>query len=585
MQSASAGRSPRLPCRLWHSVPALTVRADISIPGAPAAFRAFRLQLPRHLRDPDLAVPVAFGLILLATAFEVLMLALEITLGGDDRSFHLLALVGLMVIFVAVLASCYFLRRRIEQLAQLSARLEAALRAKEAAEIANLAKARYLANVSHEIRSPLNAIYGYAQLVEQKADIAPHDAARVIRRCAEHMTSLVESLLDISRLENGLLRVRSEIVRLPDFLEQIVWMMRPAAEAKGLTFVHEPPARLPEFVRTDPARLRQALINLIGNAIKFTDEGSVTLRIAYRSQVATLEIEDTGPGIAAEDQQRILDPYEQVAGSGGKSRQGVGLGLPITKAIIEILGGKLELESAPGRGSCFRVTLMLSEPANALAPEAPRRRIVGHEGPRRSILVVDDDPDQRDFLERFLASCGFEVVALPNGETAVTLCSSRGFDLAVLDISLPGMSGWETAARIRDALGQEIVIVMASANAQEFHRPEYHQPTHDHFFVKPYRLDKMAEAIAALLHLSWKWEATGSAAEPAEPHEAGLPLAAARHVEQLRERIQIGHVRGIEAEIAMLADAAPGHGHLVSALYAALDEFDLAGMAKLLERI
>ena len=546
--------------------------------------RALPLHLPQRLRDPDLMVPVALGLILLATAFEVLMLVLEITLGGDDRPFHLLTMIGLVVIFIAVLASFHLLGQRIEHLAQLSARLETALRAKEAAEIANLAKARYLANVSHEIRSPLNAIYGYAQLVEQKADVRPHDAARVIRRCAEHMTSLVESLLDISRLENGLLRVRSEIIRLPDFLEQIVWMMRPAAEAKGLTLIHEPPARLPEFVRTDPSRLRQALINLLGNAIKFTDEGSVSFRIAYRGQVATLEIEDTGPGIAPEDQQRIFDPYEQVTGSGGHARPGVGLGLPITKAIIEILGGNLELESEPGRGSCFRVTLMLSEPANALAPEAPHRRIVGHEGPQRSILLVDDDPDQRDFLERFLTACGFEVVALPNGETAVTLCGSRAFDLAVLDISLPGISGWETAARIREKLGQDIVIVMASANAQEFHRPEYHQPTHDHFFVKPYRLDKMAEAIAALLRLSWKWEATGSPGDVAEPAQGGIPPAAMPYVERLRERIQIGHVRGIEAEIAMLADAAPGHGQLVSALYAALDEFDLAGMAKLLER-
>jgi signal transduction histidine kinase len=483
-----------------------------------------------------------------------------------------------------LLARFNLLRQRTDDRTELSARLDTALRAQKAAEIANLAKARYLANVSHEIRSPLNAIYGYAQLVEQEADVRPVDAARVIRRCCEHMTSLVESLLDISRLENGLLRVRSDIVRLPDFLDQIVLMMRPAAEAKGLSFVYQPPARLPEFVRTDQSRLRQALLNLIGNAIKFTDQGSVSFRIAYRGQVATLEIADTGPGIALEDQQRIFDPYEQVTATGGHGRPGVGLGLPITKAIIEILGGKLELESEPGRGSCFRVTLMLSEPANALDPEAPRRRIVGHEGPQRSILLVDDDPDQRDFLERFLTACGFEVVALPNGETAVTLCGSRSFNLTVLDISLPGISGWETAARIREKLGQDILIVMASANAQEFHRPEYHQPTHDHFFVKPYRLDKMAEVIAALLRLSWKWEATGSSGDVAEPAPGGLPPAAMPHVERLRERIQIGHVRGIEAEIVMLADAAPGHGRLVSALYAALDEFDLAGMAKLLER-
>jgi signal transduction histidine kinase/ActR/RegA family two-component response regulator len=528
--------------------------------------------------------PATLGVVLVATAFEAVVLVLRISLRGDDRFFHLLALIGLGLIFIAGLASFRLRVQRTEQRAQLSARLETALRAQEAAEIANLAKARYLANVSHEIRSPLNAIYGYAQLVEQEADVRPVDAARVIRRCCEHMTSLVESLLDISRLENGLLRVRSETVRLPDFLEQIVWMMRPAAEAKGLDFIHEPPARLPEFVRTDQSRLRQALINLIGNAIKFTDEGSVSFRIAYRGQVATLEIEDTGPGISPEDQRRIFDPYEQVSGPEGHARPGVGLGLPITKAIIEILGGKLELESEPGRGSCFRVTLMLAEPAHALAADAPRRRIIGHEGAQRSILLVDDDPDQRDFLERFLTACGFEVVALPNGETAVTLCGSRAFDLTVLDISLPGISGWETAARIREKLGQEILIVMASANAQEFRRPEYHQPAHDHFFVKPYRLDEMAEAIAALLHLSWKWEATGSPTDATEPARGALPPAAWPHFERLLERIQIGHVRGIEAEIAMLAETAPDQGRLVSALYAALDEFDLAGMAKLLEQ-
>jgi signal transduction histidine kinase/DNA-binding NarL/FixJ family response regulator len=526
----------------------------------------------------------ALALALFVTAAQIVAVLRQTGAGGFGGTVGWLAMSGFLLTGLVAVAGFALKRRRDDQLTEVSGQLETERRAREAAEVANLAKNRYLANVSHEIRSPLNAIYGYAQLVEQNADVQPHDAARVIRRCAEHMTSLVESLLDISRLENGVLRVRSEIVHLPDFLDQIVWMMRPAAEAKGLTFIHEPPARLPEFVRTDPSRLRQALINLISNAIKFTDQGSVELRIAYRGQVATLEIEDTGPGIAPEDRDRIFDPYEQITGTTGSARPGVGLGLPITKAIIEILGGKLELESEPGRGSCFRVVLMLSEPANALAPEAPRRRIVGHEGHQRSILLVDDDPDQRDFLERFLLACGFEVVALPNGETAVTLCNSRTFDLAVLDISLPGMSGWEAAARIRERPGPDIAIIMASANAQEFHRPEYHQPTHDHFLVKPYRLDKMAEAISALLHLSWKWEATAAPDDAPEPAQGTLPNVAMPHVERLLERIQIGHVRGIETEIALLAEAAPAHGKLVTALYRALDEFDLAGMAKLLEQ-
>lgn len=558
----------------------LTAPAGLTLPGAsPSAFSP-RALIPQRLNNPDLLVPAALGLIALATVFEAVMLGIEVALGGADEPWHQLTLAGLVVIFLAVLASFHLLRQRIRHLADLTARHETAIRAKEVAEAANHAKERYLANVSHEIRSPLNAIYGYAQLVEQEADIRPQDAARVIRRCAEHMTSLVESLLDVSRMENGLLRVRSEVVRLPDFLEQIVLMMRPAAEAKGLAFNADLPDRLPEFVRTDQSRLRQALINLISNAIKFTESGSVTFRLAWRGQVATFEIADTGPGIAEADQQRIFNPYEQI----GASAAGVGLGLPIAKAIIEILGGKLELDSASGEGSCFRVTLMLAEPANALVPEATQRRIAGYEGSRRAILLVDDDPDQRDFLEHFLSACGFEVIALPNGESAVSLCESRVFDLAVLDITLPGISGWETAARIRAQTGHDMPILMASANAQEFHRPEHGQPSHDHFIVKPYRLDKMAEAVGALLGLSWKWEATGPQSEPSAPLPGGLPPAAAPFVERLIERIQIGHVRGIETEIALLAKAAPSHGRLVSALYAALDEFDLAGMAKLLER-
>ena len=302
-----------------------------AIPSLPRT-SGLQLSLPPGLRNHAALVQIAFGLILTATVFEALMLVLEIVQGGQTWWARRYTLLGLVAILTAVSASYWLLRQRLAQLAVVSARLEVALKAQKAAEAANSNKARYLANVSHEIRSPLNAIYGYAQLIEQGADVRPKDAARVIRRCSEHMTSLVESLLDISRLENGMMRVRSEIIGLPDFLDQIVWMMRPAAEAKGLTLDLETPRNLPDFVRTDHSRLRQALINLISNAIKFTDAGGVTLRIGYRSQIATLEVIDTGQGVAPEDLARIFDPYEQVATGQNDSetiaRPGVGLPTP-----------------------------------------------------------------------------------------------------------------------------------------------------------------------------------------------------------------------------------------------------------------
>ncbi len=591
-QSAGESRRGRTRSRAHARGPAeLTSAADLPV-SPPAGSEEPRFQGAfRQFDNPEVLAPLAIGLILIALLLDALMLGLEIALPRDGTSLHQIIVIGIVVSFSAAVLSYRVLRLRIMQVAGLTARMETARRGMENADAANLAKTRYLENISHEIRSPLNAIYGYAQLVEQETDVRPQEAARIIRRCAEHMTSLIESLLDISRLEHGMLRVRSEIVRLPDFIDQIVLMMRPAAEAKGLDFVYEATTWTPEFVRTDQNRLRQALINLIGNAIKFSDAGTVTMRLAYRGQIGTIEITDTGPGIAPENQQRIFDPYEQVDKTDRHVRPGVGLGLPITKAIIEILGGNLELESEPGRGACFRVTLMLAEPTNAQARGTIHRRITGYEGPRRSVLLVDDDADQRGFLESFLAGCGLEVVSLADGESAVALCDTRNFDLAVLDISLPGMSGWDVASHLRARArpagrsepAPDLVIVMASANSQEFQRPQYDRPMHDHFFVKPYRLNEMAEVIAALLHFSWKWEATGGAGEAVDPPPGGLPANARAHVERLLERIQIGHVRGIEAEIAMLGTAAPNHGRLVSALYAALDEFDLAGMAKLLE--
>jgi signal transduction histidine kinase/CheY-like chemotaxis protein len=525
---------------------------------------------------------LAIGAMASAVVIDALVLAFDSAGGAAMRPFHQVTLIALLVILAGVVPCYRLLRAQGDRQAVLNFQIAELRRAKEAAETANLLKARYLANVSHEIRSPLNAIYGYAQLVEQDADVPPRDAARIIRRCAEHMTALVESLLDHSRLENGLLRIRSEIVCLPEFIDQIASMMRPAAEAKGLSFVSEMPAYMPEFVRTDQSRLRQALINLLTNAIKFTEQGSVAFRLRYRGEIAVFEIEDTGPGIAAEDRERIFDPYEQVTGANDPAKPGVGLGLPITKAIIEIMGGKLEVESTPGYGSCFRATLMLGQANAALAPAGVSRRIVGFDGQPRSVLVVDDDPFQRGFLEQFLSGCGLEVVAVANGETAVSLCAIRQFDLAVLDISLPGISGWETATRLRELATGDMAIVMASANAQEFQHPDYPRPAHDHFLVKPYRLDDMAEALSALLKLSWRWEAT-DAAEPGAANADRLPASARPHVERLRERIHIGHVRGIEAEVALLAKHAPGEGELINALYAALDQLDLAGMTKLLE--
>lgn len=459
---------------------------------------------------------------------------------------------------------------------------------KEVAETANAAKSRYLASVSHEIRSPLNAIYGYAQLVEREDGVNPKEAARVIRRSAEHLTSLIEGLLDISQIESGVLRIKQDVVRLSTFLDQLVWMMRPGAEAKGLEFHCILPERLPEFVRMDQNRLRQVLINLLSNAIKFTDHGSVTFRLRYAGQIAVFEIVDTGPGIALEDHARIFTPYERGAAA---NQPGIGLGLPIARAIVEILGGKLEMDSTPGEGSRFAVTMMLGQVTGTAQDVPVARRVIGYDGGRRSILVVDDDVRQLSFMKSLLEALGFDVAAVPDGETAVRLSKSQSFDLAILDITLPGISGWETSLALRETLGDGLGIIMLSANSQEFHRPDFNAPVHDLFLVKPVEFDALISAMGGLLNLAWQREAVpdtpppDSADAPTDRPLSVLPAAAMPHVERLRELLRIGHVRGIEAEIGLLAAAAPDAQTLVASLFDSLDRFDLSAMARRLEGI
>ncbi|MFZ4111201.1 MAG: sensor histidine kinase, partial [Polymorphobacter sp.] len=201
---------------------------------------------------------------------------------------------------------------RLEAEIAAHARTDAALlTAREVAEAANLAKSRYLVGVSHEIRSPLNAIHGYAQLLEREGQVDPAAAARVIRRSSQHLIDIVDGLLDISRIETGKMKLGSDLVPLPAFLESLADMFRGQAAAKGLAFVWQPPANLPAYVRIDEKRLRQLLINLLSNAVKYTEAGTITLAVRYSGMVAEFSVSDTGIGLDAEELTRIFEPFER----------------------------------------------------------------------------------------------------------------------------------------------------------------------------------------------------------------------------------------------------------------------------------
>ncbi|MDB5700155.1 MAG: two-component hybrid sensor and regulator [Sphingomonadales bacterium] len=460
----------------------------------------------------------------------------------------------------------------------LRAEIAALEKAKDVAESANDAKTRYLVAVSHEIRSPLNAIYGYSQLLERGDVVKPADAARVIRRSSEHLANLVEGLLEISRVESGLIRIARETVPFLPLFEQLIDMFRSQAAEKGiaLNFVHD--GRLPAFVRTDEKRLRQIIINLLSNAIKYTDHGFTELRIAYRSQTAIIEVIDSGVGIRAEDRETIFEPFERGGSPEALSRPGIGLGLAITRTLARIMGGELTVQSEPGQGSRFTLRLMLPEPMEAPLETARSRTITGYEGNRRTLLLVDDDPAQQDILSGLFRSLGFTVFAGANGQEGLDLAAQVAPDLALLDIQMQGMSGWQVATELRAIHAPALKIVMVSANALEFSAGGDGKASHDAFVMKPVDLNLLLDVVATQLGLVW----TAQPVQQVNTVTHALSPDAAPFIAELKRLGSIGHARGITEQLDQMAAALPDMLPLVTRLRGRADAFDMKAFLHLL---
>ncbi len=464
---------------------------------------------------------------------------------------------------------------------------EALQKAKELAENANEAKSRYLVGISHEIRSPLNAILGYAQLLE-RGTARPEKAIQVIRRSASHLSNLVDGLLDISKIESGLLRLSRDKVPIAEFIDQIADMFRVQAAAKAIDFRYERPPQLPAYVHADQKRLRQILINLLSNAIKYTHQGQVGLVVRYpSSQVAEFEIRDSGIGIRADDMDAIFKPFERGSMPDAQAVPGIGLGLTITKVLVQIMGGEIAVRSAPGEGSTFTVRLYLSEASGAGAPSDARRRIVGYVGPRQIILAADDDPAHRGLIEGVLRPLGFQLHLATDGLGCLELASEFRPQLVMLDIAMPGMTGWEVAAALRALDPPQPRIMMVSANAHDYRRGGDRGDPHDAFLVKPIDIDAMLECVGRLLKLQWIHE--GDPVPETAPLAARdiprPPEAASRYLDELRQLGRIGHVRGIEAKLREMESAVPESAAFAERLMKMVSNFDLKGYRALLETL
>lgn len=440
--------------------------------------------------------------------------------------------------------------------------------AKEEAEAANQAKSRYLTGISHELRSPLNAVLGYAQLLEKDPSMPAHrrDALSVIRRSGEHLADLIEGLLDISKIEAGRLDLHRDQVRIAILLEQLVQMFRLQAEAKGLQFIYECKDRLPELVRTDEKRLRQILINLLSNAIKYTHSGSVTFKIRYRSQVAEFTVSDTGEGIAAENIERIFRPFERVRNP-GSTATGTGLGLTISRLLADIMGGDISVSSTPGKGSIFKASLMLASINNPAGDSLniPVQTIYGYKGPVRRLLLVDDDISHRQLMRALLAPLGFDIAELDNPLLAMEWLAQQqdnetAPDLIMLDVSMPGLNGWQLLQLLRESHFQQPVI-MVSADASEGKDSDFSDsdaaPLHNAYVIKPVRVPLLLDHIGRLLNLTWCYEQTIAAAQTESnliASDKTCTLSDA-DLDELARLAAIGHKKGLIEKIQQLQNS------------------------------
>ena len=454
-------------------------------------------------------------------------------------------------------------------------------RAKAAADAANQAKSRYISTLSHELRTPLNSVIGYAQLLDDDPALPAHrrQAVSVIRRGGEHLLSLIEGTLDLARIESGKVSLATATMHFREAVDQLADLFELQASAKGLRFVREFDAALPQFVRADERRLRQILINVIGNAVKFTDRGAVTLRIRHEREMAYFEIEDTGPGIAQRDLERIFEPFARGTASAG---DGTGLGLTIAKMLTDLMGGEMTVHSTPGVGTRFRIVLFLAEQragATVAARVAGRRS--GYAGVRRRVLVVDNEEVDRELLRQLLEPAGFVVQQAASGEEALRILRAGARpDAILMDLAMPGIDGWETIRRLRADGLSDAPVAIASANAFDRRLDNDAGIGADDYVLKPVRGQELLDWLGRVLRLDWSGSAAPAApARAVETAPAAATLPELTSLQALAEQVRVGYPRGIHRWLDHIDANEPACAEFTRRLRALASRFQLDAMA------